>query len=128
MSDVFHPIFIYLAVAVGFVVVTLVATHLLPRVRKTPVKMMPYESGVDPVGDARGRFDVRYYAIAIAFLIFDVEVLLLFPGAVAFGKKVFASGGGGVSMTVVFVELMVFIALLAVAYVYAWRKGVFRWR
>jgi NADH-quinone oxidoreductase subunit A len=78
---------------------------------------MPYESGMDPVGDARGRFDIRYYLVAIVFLIFDVELLFLYPWAVAdLSNKTAAFG-----------EILVFIVMLGLAYAYAWRKGVFDW-
>ncbi len=93
--------------------------------RQGRVKEMPYESGMDPIHDARRRFDVRFHLIAITFLVFDVELLFLYPWAVANKAppevRQFASG-------LVFVEVMVFMALLTVGFVYAWRKGVFRWR
>lgn len=93
--------------------------------RQGRVKEMPYESGMDPIHDARRRFDIRFHLVAIAFLIFDVELLFLYPWAVANKApeevRRFASG-------FVFLEIMVFITLLTVGFVYAWRKGVFRWR
>jgi NADH-quinone oxidoreductase subunit A len=93
---------------------------------------MPYESGMDPIHDARRRFDVRFHLVAIAFLLFDVELLFLYPWAVAnknpAGLKAIADANPDFSPTVVFVEVMVFIALLTVGLAYAWRKGVFRWR
>jgi hypothetical protein len=70
----YYPIFLYLLAVVGFVVSSLVLTHVVGPNRKTPVKMMPYESGMDPIGDARQRFDVKFYLIAILFLVFDVEL------------------------------------------------------
>lgn len=86
---------------------------------------MPYESGMDPIHDARRRFDVRFHLVAIAFLVFDVELLFLYPWAVAnkapADVRQFSSG-------FVFAEVMVFVALLTVGFVYAWKKGVFRWR
>jgi NADH-quinone oxidoreductase subunit A len=88
---------------------------------------MPYESGMDPIGDARQHFDVKFYLIAILFLVFDVELLFLYPWAVAAYRGV----DGGIPEgfgTVVFWEVVVFLFTLVVAYVYAWRRGVFRWR
>jgi NADH-quinone oxidoreductase subunit A len=80
---------------------------------------------MDPIHDARRRFDVRFHLVAIAFLVFDVELLFLYPWAVANKAppqiRQFSSG-------LVFAEVMVFVALLTVGFVYAWRKGVFRWR
>jgi NADH:ubiquinone oxidoreductase subunit 3 (subunit A) len=126
----YYPILIYAAVVVAFAVGTLAASHLLPLKPRKPtrVKEMPYESGMDPVGSARMQFDIKFYLIAILFLVFDVELLFLYPWAVL----AYAEGGDPVWKTafgvVVFVEILVFLATLAIAYVYAWRKGVFRWR
>jgi len=128
MSGVFHPIFIYLAVAIGFAAVTLLISHRIPRVHKTDVKLGPYECGHDPVGDARAPFDVRFYRIAIEFLIFDLEVLLLFPGAVAFGKLALGDESVRATMLTPFIGIMVFVGLLVVGFIYSWRKGSFRWR
>jgi NADH-quinone oxidoreductase subunit A len=84
MSTEFTPIFLFIllaifAIAAGMVIMS----HFLGPRRTTAVKQMPYESGMDPIGDARQRFDVRYYLVAIAFLLFDVELLYLYPWAVA---------------------------------------------
>src|SRR5205823_11045421 len=123
----YYPIFIYLVAVVGFAVSAIVATQLIGPRKDTLVKLMPYESGMDPVGDARQHFDVKFYLIAILFLVFDVELLFLYPWAVAAYRG--AEGGIPDSFrTVVFWEVMVFLATLVVAYVYAWRRGVFRWR
>ena len=87
---------------------------------------MPYESGMDPIGDARQHFDVKFYLIAILFLVFDVELLFLYPWAViAYGEANMLPADFSWP---VFWEVLVFLFTLAVAYVYAWRKGVFRWR
>jgi NADH-quinone oxidoreductase subunit A len=121
----YYPVFLYLLVVVGFAASALIATHLIGPRKKTPVKQMAYESGMDPIGDARQRFDVKFYLIAILFLVFDVELLFLYPWAASF------TPGSVVSQefrTVGFVEVVVFLATVVVAYVYAWRKGVFRWR
>ena len=133
----YYPIFIYLLAIVGFVVATLILTHVVGPNRKTPVKMMPYESGMDPIGDARQRFDVKFYLIAILFLVFDVELLFLYPWAVVAYREPPAAGatteatGAFLPLeirTLVFWEVLFFLATLVVAYVYAWRKGVFQWR
>lgn len=101
--------------------------------RKTQVKDMPYESGMDPIGDARGRFDVRFYLVAIVFLMFDVELLFLYPWAVAAwnvdaGLPAAVRHGDIAGTAPVFFEVMLFIGLLGLAYAYAWRRGVFRWK
>jgi NADH-quinone oxidoreductase subunit A len=121
----YYPIFIYFLVVLGFAAVTLILAHLIGPRHRTPIKEMPYESGMDPIGDARQRFDVKFYLIAILFLVFDVELLFLYPWAAAYSE-------GTISLpafrTLVFVEVLLFLASVVVAYVYAWRKGVFRWR
>jgi NADH-quinone oxidoreductase subunit A len=127
----YYPIFLYLAAIVGFAVTTLVVAHLIGPQRKTPVKQMPYESGMDPVGDPRQRFDVKFYLIAILFLVFDVELLFLYPWAATFWSGADGAGGAIVPEAfrgVVFWEVLLFLASVVVAYVYAWRRGVFRWR
>jgi NADH-quinone oxidoreductase subunit A len=120
------PLAIYAAVLVGFVGTMLALAHLIGPRKKTPVKQMPYESGMDPVGDARQPFNVRFYLVAILFLVFDVELLYLYPWAVsAYVDK------GGVPRELrgpVFGVMCVFMGTLVIAYIYAWRKGVFRWR
>lgn len=122
----YYPIFLYLLIVVAFATVTLIAAHVVGPHRKTPVKMMPYESGMDPVGDARQRFDVKFYLIAILFLVFDVELLFLYPWAViAYREEPLLPG----ELThIVFWEIVAFLSTLVVAYIYAWRKGVFQWR
>ena len=122
----YHPILLFIAVNIGFAVAALAAAHLIGPRKRTPVKQMPYESGMDPIGDARQRFDVKFYLIAILFLVFDVELLFLYPWAATYdpaGSLIPAE-----LREVVFWEILVFLTTLALAYVYAWRKGVFRWR
>ena len=122
----FQPILIYIVVLVGFVVSTLAAAHIIGPRRKTRVKQMPYESGMDPVGDARQPYDVKFYLVAILFLVFDVELLFMYPWAVS----AYAADGGIAPelRDTVFGVMLFFIATLSIAYVYAWRKGVFKWR
>ena len=122
----FFPILAYAAILIGFVIVSLVLAHTLGPRRNTTVKNMPYESGMDPIGDARRPFDVKFYLVAILFIVFDVELLLLYPWAVS----AYSVEGGvpGALRGSVFVVVVVFLATLALAYVYAWKKGVFRWR
>ncbi|HWG42060.1 MAG TPA: NADH-quinone oxidoreductase subunit A [Gemmataceae bacterium] len=128
----YYPIFLFLLVVIGFAVSALVVTHLLGPNRKTPVKQMPYESGMDPIGDARQRFDVKFYLIAILFLVFDIELLFLYPWAAMY-PWASQPGEPGSALPIefvnlVFVEVLVFLVTVVVAYVYAWRRGVFRWR
>lgn len=121
----YYPVFAYLGLLVVFAAGVLVATHVIGPKKKTPVKQMPYESGMDPIGDARQRFDVKFYLVAIMFLVFDVELLFLYPWAVAAYRE---GGFGDLLAGPVFWCVLVFILLLFVAYVYDWKKGVFRWR
>ena len=128
----YYPIFLYMLAILGFALSALLVTHVLGPKRRTPVKQMPYESGMDPIGDARQRFDVKFYLIAILFLVFDVELLFLYPWAAAYPWS--SAPGEPASVlpaefqAVVFWEVLVFLLTVVVAYVYAWRRGVFRWR
>jgi NADH-quinone oxidoreductase subunit A len=131
----YYPVFVFLLIVLIFAATNLVATHVIGPRRRTIVKLMPYESGMDPVGDARQRFDVKFYLIAILFLVFDVELLFLYPWAVATfrqppGAEEAAPLAASIDpfRTAIFWQVIVFLVTLAVAYVYAWRKGVFRWR
>jgi NADH-quinone oxidoreductase subunit A len=144
MSTEFTPIFLFILVAVVTACGMLGVSAVFGPKKSTAVKEMPYESGMDPIGDARQRFDVRYYLVAIVFLLFDVELLFLYPWAVAQwsvpaaaipGEVVASStiavpfaGIPPVFRNLVFFEIMVFVAVLAAAFAYAWRKGVFEWR
>ncbi len=122
----YFPIFLYLAVIIAFAGGAMVTAHVVGPRKDTPTKLMPYESGMDPIGDTRKRFDVKFYLIAILFLVFDVELLFLYPWAVcAYREQPLLPGE---LRWIVFVEVLIFLATLAVAYVYAWRKGVFQWR
>jgi NADH-quinone oxidoreductase subunit A len=121
----FEPILLFAAVLLGFVITNLILAHTIGPRRRTAVKEMPYESGMDPTGDARQPFDVKFSLVAILFLIFDVELLYLFPWAVS------AYADEGVPPALrgdVFAVMLVFLATVLIPYLYAWRKGVFRWR
>jgi NADH-quinone oxidoreductase subunit A len=119
------PILIYLVAVIGFAAVSLLLPHLVAPRKPTRVKDMPYESGMDPVGDARKPFDVKFYLIAILFLVFDIELLFLYPWAVS----LLAPDGVPASFRpAVFAVLTVLLATLGLAYVVAYRKGVFDWR
>src|SRR5262245_29870765 len=113
------PIFIYLAAILGMVASMLILAHTIGPKQPTPAKQMPYESGMDPRGDARRRLDVKFYLIAILFLVFDVELLFLYPWAtVAYEEG--AAGLPAMMRLPVFLTMLAFIDTLVVAYVYAW--------
>src|SRR3954463_240962 len=106
----YYPIFIYLIAVAGFAVSALGTAHLIGPNKRTPVKQMPYESGMDPIGDARQRFDVKFYLIAILFLVFDVELLFLYPWAASYQDP---AGGPVLPAEVrglVFWEVLAFLA------------------
>lgn len=126
----YYPVMLYAVAVVGMAVGIVAASHmpiLKPR-KNTRVKQMTYESGMDPIGNARMQFDVKFYLIAILFLVFDVELLFLYPWAVTAYADTADSTFKNAFGMVVFVEILIFLATLAIAYVYAWRKGVFQWR
>ncbi|MEI7684352.1 MAG: NADH-quinone oxidoreductase subunit A [Planctomycetota bacterium] len=126
----YYPIFIFLAILIGFCANVMVLAHTLGPRRNSAVKLMPYESGMDPIGDARQRFDIKYYLVAIMFLVFDVELLFLYPWAVVAYQDP-ALGGFPTVFTenhLIFWSVLAFIALLFLAFIYDWRKGVFKWR
>jgi NADH-quinone oxidoreductase subunit A len=136
MDNGLIPILLFIAVATALAVGMLAAGSLIGPRRQSAVKQMPYESGMDPIGDTHRKFDVRFNLVAIAFLVFDVELLFLYPWAVAsrdaagIDQAVSLAIAGNIDLTrsLVFGEVMVFIALLAAGLVYAWRRGVFQWQ
>jgi NADH-quinone oxidoreductase subunit A len=119
------PIAIMFLVAAGFGVSQLLVTQLIGPRKRTSVKLMPYECGKDPIGSARDRYSIKFYSVAVVFLLFDIEVLFIVPFAVAF--KSLIAAGPAVFGTIAFIEIMVFIATLIVGYIYVWKKGVFDW-
>ncbi len=145
MVSIFLPVLLFVILAAGLSVALVIAGRVIGPHRDSAVKRMPYESGMDPIHDSRRRFDVRFHLVAIAFLLFDVELLFLYPWAVASrpgAKEAAATTGASLpagidsaiahhfvsSRGLVFGEAIVFIALLGLGFLYAWRKGVFRWR
>ncbi len=111
------PILIYMLIAAGLIGVIVLLSELLGKKRHTPAKDMPYECGMDPIGDARHRYTVRFYVIAMFFVVFDIEAIFLYPWAVIFKSL----GWFG------FVEMLVFIGILVVGLVYVWGKGALEW-
>jgi NADH-quinone oxidoreductase subunit A len=132
MEQAALPILLFLLAATAVTLGLLTVAWLLGPYRASRVKEMPYESGMDPIHDTRRRFDVRFHLVAIAFLVFDVELLFLYPWAVASrspeGIDAAVSAGLVANRGLVFAEALAFIALLALGFVYAWRKGIFQWR
>jgi NADH-quinone oxidoreductase subunit A len=111
------PILIFFGIAAGLALVIVIASFIVARQKPDSEKLAAYECGFDPFGDARGQFDVRFYLVAILFIIFDLEVAFLFPWAVALGDI----GLFG------FWSMVVFLAVLTIGFVYEWRKGALEW-
>jgi NADH-quinone oxidoreductase subunit A len=111
------PLVVFIAVALGIALVLLVAPFLIAYKQPDPEKLSAYECGFNAFDDARMKFDVRFYLVAILFIIFDLEVSFLFPWAVAFGDL----GLYG------FWSMMVFLGVLTVGFIYEWRKGALEW-
>jgi NADH-quinone oxidoreductase subunit A len=124
----YAPIGIMFLVAAGFGVSQLLVTQLIGPRKRTATKLMPYESGKDPVGSARDRYSIKFYTVAVIFLLFDIEVLFIIPFAVAFKSLMAEEAASGIAFgTIAFIEIMIFIATLVIGYLYVWRKGVFDW-
>lgn len=118
------PILLMFIVAAGFAVSQILLSQFVGQRKRTRTKLMPYECGKDPVGSAQERFSVKFYLVAMIFILFDIEVIFLVPWAVVF--KTLASPAYGLRNLVYF-EMMVFIALLAVGLIYVIRKGGIDW-
>ncbi len=122
------PIAMMFLVAAGFGLSQLLVTQLIGPRKRTATKLMPYECGKDPVGSARDRFSIKFYTVAVIFLLFDIEVLFIIPFAVAFKDLIAAEASSGVYYgTIAFIEIMIFLSTLVVAYIYVWKKGTFDW-
>jgi NADH-quinone oxidoreductase subunit A len=111
------PLFIQLALALGFIVTTMLVTHNIGPSRKSAKKDEPFECGIPIVGDARAPISVKYFLIAILFVLFDVEVIFLYPWAVNFMKL----GTAG------FIQMVLFMGLLLAGFYYVIKKGVLKW-
>ena len=113
----FLPILIMLAVAILFAVFTIIASNFIGKKTFESGKLKAYECGVEPTGEPHVRFDIKFYLIAIFFLLFDIESLFLFPWAVIFSKLGFLG----------FIEMFFFIVILVLGLMYVWLKGALKW-
>jgi NADH-quinone oxidoreductase subunit A len=111
------PILIFMLIALGLMGVMVLLSEIVGKKTHSVQKDLPYECGMDPIGDARGRYTVRFYIIAMFFIVFDIEAIFLYPWAVVFKPL----GWFGL------VEMGVFIAILAVGLAYVWGKGALEW-
>src|SRR5206468_7577675 len=121
------PVVLLIVMAVGFAVTNVVASILIGPSRTGPGKEETYESGMVPVGSARKRFNVRFYIVAMVFLVFDVEIIFFYPWASIFAPANAPSTGNHAFAGLLLVEMVIFVVILLIAYFYAWGKGVFRW-
>ncbi len=120
MSDLvveYVPILIFMGIAIALAAIIVAASFVVARQHPDAEKLSPYECGFDAFGDARGRFDVRFYLVAILFIIFDLEIAFLFPWAIALGDI----GAFG------YWSMMVFLGILTIGFVYEWKKGALEW-
>lgn len=111
------PIIFQMIVALGFVVFTMVVTHLVGPKRKTADKLVPFESGIESIGNARQPFSIKYFLVAILFVLFDVEVIFMYPWAVNFRDF----GWAGV------IEMFIFMGTLLLGFIYVLKKGALDW-
>ena len=117
MIEAYVPVLLFILVAIGFAIFTLMVSSALQSSRYNKVKLEPYECGIEPATDARDRYSVRYYLIAMLFVIFDIETVFMFPWAVIMDELLLFG----------LIEMLVFLFILVLGYVYAWRKGALEW-
>jgi NADH-quinone oxidoreductase subunit A len=116
-TEVYFPVLLQIAIAILVAAGMLGASYLLGKRVRNKVKDLPYECGITPVGDARGRFSVKFYLVAMLFILFDIEAIFLYPWAVVYRElKMFA-----------FVEMLLFIVLILAGFFYIWKKGALDW-
>ena len=120
----YMPVLLMFVVAAGFAVTFITLSQLVGQRKRTRTKLMPYECGKDPVGSARERFSVKFYLIAMIFILFDIEVIFLVPWAVVFKRLSTPEYG---LANVVYFEMLIFIAFLAAGLIYVIKKGAFDW-
>jgi len=118
------PILLMFIVAAGFAVGNVLLSQFVGQRKRTRTKLMPYECGKDPVGSAHERFSVKFYLIAMIFILFDIEVIFLVPWAAVFKTL---AGQGDAMRWFVYLEMMVFVGLLLAGYIYVVKKGAFDW-
>ena len=121
--EAYIPIAAIIIFAGLFVIVNMVATQLIGPHEAGDVKGIAFESGMDPIGSARKKFNIRFYILAMTFLLFDVEIIFLYPWAVTFSQLEPGSSEAALFLG----RILFFIATSIIAYIYAWKKGVFRW-
>ena len=133
MERTYFPVLLLLGFVIFNAVLMLTLSHLTLRSRPTPVKQTPYESGMPPLGDARERFSVKFYMVAVLFIIFDIEPVFMIPWGAQFRAlscaKPLVNGvcPAGQASAFGLIEMVVFIAILLVGFAYVWKKGALQW-
>jgi NADH-quinone oxidoreductase subunit A len=122
--DSWAPVVLMIVIGVLFAVGNIVLSVIIGPRRTGPGKEITYESGMVPVGDTRKRFNVRFYIVAMIFLVFDVEIVFFYPWATVFPDAVVKPGEPS---GLLLIEMVLFVLILLLAYIYAWGKGVFQW-
>ena len=117
MMSSYLPILVIVLVSAFLAAVIIALSTILSKGKKTAVKIMPYECGMDPIGDARRRFSVRFFLIGMLFIVFDIEVIFLYPWATIYDQLILFG----------FIEMLVFVLVLFVGLVYVWKKGALKW-
>jgi NADH-quinone oxidoreductase subunit A len=120
MLQPYVPLLLLIVFVIANAILMLGVSHLLSSYRRTPTKLAPYESGMPVLGDARERFSVKFYLVAMLFIIFDIETVFMIPWAVAFRQLSSMAG-------LLIIEMFVFLLILAVGYVYLWKRGALQW-
>ena len=123
-ANAYVPILLMFVVALGFAGGNIFLSSIVGQRKRTRTKLMPYECGKDPVGSARERFSVKFYLIAMIFILFDIELIFLIPWAVVYRDFLRPELG---LRALIYVEMMLFVVLLLVGYLYVWKKGLFDW-
>ena len=121
MLESYVPILMMIVGAIGFAIVNVLASRIFGPRKPNTEKLSTYESGVEPIGSAHSKYSVKYYMVAVMFIIFDIEVVFMYPWAVTF--KSFTGG----ALTYMLLEMIVFIVLLLIGYFYILRKGTLKW-
>ncbi|HWB53277.1 MAG TPA: NADH-quinone oxidoreductase subunit A [Tepidisphaeraceae bacterium] len=125
MESSWLPVLILIVIGILFAVLNIMISLFVGPRKTGPGKETTYESGMVPVGDTRKRFNVRFYVVAMIFLVFDVEIVFFYPWAVLFPHAIIHRASG--LATPMLISMGVFVLILLIAYIYAWGKGVFRW-
>lgn len=118
MIHSYFPILVIFVISATIGAVIIILSTILARQNPTPVKLMPYECGMDPIGSARRRFPIRFFVLGILFIVFDVELIFLFPWAVCFDQL----------MLFGFIEMLLFVIVLFIGLGYVWKKGALEWQ